>query len=157
MMIQSLKKHFPARVNEWFSGFAMIAWGSYLVIYPGMMTSGDTGKLYEAMIQMWSQPTWALFAMFVGSTRCVALFVNGAYTRTPMIRVITSFLSMFIWTQALVGVSHVPNLGVVMYGWALIADLYSAYRAGMDAVFAERQRRLDKAEIKGNGRVRIIA
>ncbi len=152
MIIESLKKHFPARFPEWLASFQMIAWGSYLVIYPDMMISGSTGALYDTMRSMWSQPTWALAAIFIGALRGCALFVNGAYTRTPMIRVITSFMSMFIWTQALLAVAHVANLGVVMYATALIADLYSAYRAGIDAVFAERQRRLDKAEIGGNGR-----
>jgi hypothetical protein len=157
MILASLKKHFPARITEWLNGFTMILWGSYLVVFPNMMTSGETGKLYEGMVLMWSQPSWSLFAIFVGTVRCVALLINGAYTRTPMIRVITSFLSMFVWTQALVGMMHTPNLGVIMYSSVLIGDLYSAYRAGIDAVFAERQRRMDRAEIRGNGRVCIVA
>lgn len=151
MIIESLKKHFPARFPEWLASGQMIAWGSYLVLYPNMMTSGATGQLYVAMRSMWSQPSWALFAIFIGVIRGGALFVNGAYTRTPTIRVITSFMSAFVWTQALIAVATVANLGVIMYATALIADFYSAYRAGMDAVFAERQRRLDKAESKGNG------
>jgi hypothetical protein len=157
MILRSLAKHFPARFPEWLASLQMVMWGCYLVLYPGMMENPNTGELYTLMKQMWSQPTWALFALAIGTTRGGALFVNGAYTRTPLIRVVTAFMSMFVWTQALIGVAHVANLGVVMYVTALIADLYSAYRAGMDAVFAERQRRIDKAETQGNGRVRIIA
>ncbi len=132
-------------------------WASYLILHPNMMTGPETGQLYHQMREMWSQPSWALLSMFIGVARLTALFVNGAYTRTPLIRVITCFMSMFVWTQALLAIMHVPNLGVVMYCSVLSADLYSAYRAGMDAVFAERQRRLDRAEIKGHGSSHIVA
>lgn len=162
LIIESLKKHFPARFPEWLAAATMTAWGAYLVLYPDLFHAPPIAAVYAGMASMAHQPVWALAALAIGVTRAAALFINGVYTRTPMIRLVTAFLSAFVWTQVLIGLvrSDIPNLGLIMYASALSADIYSAYRAGIDATFAERQRRDKQAEIGGRGNsddARILA
>lgn len=89
---------------------------------------------------------WGGVFFVVGLLRAVALFVNGAYTRTPLMRLIACFASMFIVTQIVIGLWNpgVPNTGLVVYPWFVIADLLSAYRAAIDVVHAEKQREVQK-------------
>jgi hypothetical protein len=137
------------------AGF-MFTWGLYVLMHPQMFTDPNSEKMFSGLAAISAPVTqypalaWGGLAFAAGISRAVALFINGAYTRTPMIRLIASFVSMFILTQISIGSydSGVPNPGVVVYPWFVIADLLSAYRAAVDAVHAEKQRH-DK---KGNHR-----
>jgi hypothetical protein len=101
---------------------------------------------------------WGGSCFIVGLGRGIALFVNGAWTRTPLIRLIASFLSMFIVTQIIIGFwqSGVPNTGLVVYPWFVIADLLSAYRAAVDVVHAEKQREVLK-ETRRDARIASLS
>ena len=146
MIIVSLKQHFPARLPEWWMSFMLVMWGGYVVLHPGIFTNPASAQIFQAMADMSGEfppaMLWGLSAMFVGLTRFCALFINGAYTRTPMIRVLMSALSAFIWTQVSTGLfkSGVDNTGVVLYGGLVLMDLVSAYRASTDMVYAEKAR-----------------
>jgi hypothetical protein len=85
---------------------------------------------------------WGLLTVFLGLIRGAALFINGAYTRTPLIRLIMSFASAFVWTQICIGLvkSGVPNTGIIVYGGLVVMDIVSAYRAANDTVYAEKLR-----------------
>lgn len=152
MIIRSLRQHWPARKMEWLMSGWMIAWGWYVLMHPGLFTSPDTAALFSGLAAI-SHPlteypalAWGGSCFAVGLGRGMALFVNGAWTRTPMIRLIASFISMFIVTQIILGLwkSGVPNTGLVVYPWFVVADLLSAYRAAVDVVHAEKQREVQK-------------
>jgi hypothetical protein len=53
-------------------------------------------------------------------------------------------ISIFIWfcITAAFASSPIINMGVTIYGWHIIADLYSAYRAANDFIEAEAQNKL---------------
>jgi hypothetical protein len=152
MLIKELRRHFPARLPEWTNAFTMFAWGAYILLHPGIFA---TNPAYEAFVAMaWTgaegaqrihlaENAWGLVAVLVGMIRAGALFVNGAYYRTPVIRVLTSALSAFVWMQIVIGLWHFgqPSTGLVMYSSAVVLDLISAYRAGCDAATAELTRR----------------
>ena len=87
---------------------------------------------------------WGLVAILVGMIRACALFVNGAYSRTPCIRLGMSALSAFVWAQVVIGLMLVPNMGLIVYSWLVVIDLVSAYRAAMDAAIAERNRKYSR-------------
>lgn len=149
MLIQSLKQHFPARLPEWWMAlFFMIPWGAYTVLHPQMWTDPRLGPLLSGMAGMvaWTgyppSAVWGLAALFVGSVRAGALFVNGAYHRTPIIRLITSAMSAFLVSQILDGVikTGVANFGIVTYSTLFLLDLASAYRAASDIPIAEGHR-----------------
>lgn len=165
MILQSLKQHFPARAIEWLNAGALASWGLYVLLHPQMFTNPATRELFAGLTEItWgltADPAllWGLTALLVGLARAVALFVNGAYGRTPLVRLGTSFASAFIWTQVIIGLMHsgVPNTGLVVYSWLVVADIISAYRASQDAVYAEKQRR-DSWEFSGRAvNRRIIA
>lgn len=152
MIIRSLRQHWPARKLEWLMSGFMIAWGIYVLLHPGLFTDPATAQVFgglaalSAPISEFPALVWGGSCFIVGLGRAIALFVNGAWTRTPLIRLIASFISMFIVTQIVIGLwqSGVPNTGLVVYPWFVIADLLSAYRAAVDVVHAEKQREVEK-------------
>lgn len=148
MLIQSLKQHFPARFPEWMMAGIMATWGAYIVLHPHLFTDPQTRPLFQGLADMvwvtgWDPAgVWGGASLVVGLLRACALFVNGAYARTPLVRLATSFISAFIWTQVAIGLARtgIPNTGLVTYSWLVIVDLASAYRAATDAVLAENNR-----------------
>lgn len=158
VIIQSLREHWPSRTMEWLMSLFLLSWGLYILFNPAIFTQPESAALFAGMASMVSAFTlypalaWGGGAFAVGLARAVALFVNGAYTRTPLIRVAASFGSMFIVTQIIIGLwkSGVPNVGLVTYSILVLADIISAYRAGHDAVHAQLRRQ----EIRGYRRER---
>lgn len=152
MIIRSLKQHWPARKLEWLMSGVLISWGLYVLFHPGLFHDPRTRELFSGMAGMaelfnaYPALLWGGAAFLTGLTRSIALFINGAMTRTPMVRLLGSFVSMFIVTQVAVALwkSGVPNTGLVVYPWLVVADLLSAYRATVDVVYAEKQRHDNK-------------
>lgn len=145
MLVRNLSKHFPARIPEWWNAGAMFAWGSYILLHPGIFQD-DVYAGFVALVGgdiSTAERTWGLIAVTVGLVRGAALFVNGAYSRTPLIRLATSAISAFVWAQVVISLGMLgrPNTGVVMHSAAVGLDLISAYRASCDAVIAEVARR----------------
>lgn len=160
MLIQSLKQHFPARFPEWYMSGIAISWGGYILLHPEVFTQPATASILSGLTAL-SEPSgyppaaiWGGGALVCGLLRAFALFVNGAYTRTPVIRAACSVASAFLFAEITLGLWRVgiPNTGLAVYGWLLIADLASAYRAGMDITFAERNRQQLLANVYGAGR-----
>ena len=152
MIIRSLRQHWPARKLEWLMAGFLSGWGLYVLMHPRLFTDPATAELLSGLSAISAPFTpypalaWGGAAFLTGLCRIMALFVNGAYTRTPLIRLIAAFMSMFIVTQIVAGLwqSGVPNTGLVVYPWLIVADLLSAYRAAVDVVHAEKQREVEK-------------
>lgn len=165
MIIRSLRQHWPARKMEWLMAGFMIAWGWYVLLHPGLFSDEATAHLFSGLKAISDPVTdhaalaWGGSCFLVGLGRAIALFVNGAWTRTPLIRLIASFISMFIVTQIVIGFwqSGVPNTGLVVYPWFVVADLLSAYRAAVDVVHAEKQREVEKETRRDRRLARISA
>jgi len=159
MLIQELRKHFPARFPEWWNAGTMFLWGAYILLHPGIFHD----KIFDGLVSVangWSanpdrfvaERLWGLVTVVVGLTRGCALFVNGSYHRTPAIRLGCSAVSAFVWCQVVVGLLMLPypTTGIVIYCSAMGLDLVSAYRAAWDVAIAESTRR---AGLGGNERV----
>lgn len=152
MVVESLRTHWPARKMEWIMAGIMVSWGSYVLGHPAIFHHPATGAVFSGLAAISDPFTpypalfWGGITFTAGGLRGAALFINGAWTRTPLVRVIASFLSMFIFTQIIIGLwqSGVPNTGLVVYPWFVVADLLSAYRAAVDVVHAEKQREVEK-------------
>jgi hypothetical protein len=148
MLIQSLKHHFPARLPEWQNAGWLTCWGVYVSLHPGMFTDPETSGIFSGMAALvaWTgmapAGVWGVCAILVGMVRAAALFINGAYARTPIVRLIASAISAFVISQIVIGLvrSGVPNTGVVTYFWLFLADIASAYRASSDIPVAEANR-----------------
>lgn len=139
-----MKKHFEARTPEWFSAALLFAWGTYSLLHPSLFYHPATRAFFSGMLDIASPPVWGLAALLAGNIRLVALFINGKWGLTPAIRVITSFMSVFVWFYIAVGSysSGVANFGVIIYPALCLSDMYSAFRAASDAYQAEAMRRL---------------
>lgn len=152
LFMKSLRQHWPARKSEWFMAAILTTWGAYVWLHPEMFHAPSTQALLSGLAMISASFTieaalfWGPLCVVVGIGRMIALFINGAWTRTPLIRVAASFVSMFVFTQILIGLwdSGVPNTGLVIYPWFVVADLISAYRAATDAVLAQMQRDVGK-------------
>ena len=152
MILQSLQQHFPARKTEWLMGGLAICWGLYTLQNPDIFTNPETAYVLRKMVEMASvlgvHPAllWGGSAVIAGVIRIVALIINGAYVRTPFWRAVAAFATMLIFTQVSIALwkSGVPNWGLVVYPWLVIADLLSSYRAAQDTVLAEVNRRSQK-------------
>lgn len=134
-------KHFQARFAEWFNAGILTFWGCYVILHPGMMADPRVVALWQGLTNMAPQETWGMVALVVGLARSMALYVNGAHKRTPLIRLVACFLSAFILTQITLGLFHGngPNTGLVIYPALILADIYSAFRASADMTFVARQ------------------
>ncbi|WLJ71142.1 hypothetical protein [Sphingomonas phage Carli] len=156
MLIQSLKTHFPARALEWFGAGIMFTYGYYVVTHPQLFTAPATAQLFSGLVRIaefFGQPPIAIgvLAILTGLIRGGALFVNGAITKTPLVRLLTAFASAYLWTSVTLGLvmSDVANTGLVVYPWLLIADIVSGYRAGYDLVIAESVAKQARAQNVG--------
>jgi len=138
-----LKTHFEARAIEWFNAFFLTAWGAYVILHPGLF-HGPSAPVWTGLLLLADQEQWGLGALIAGIVRVVALFINGQWGLTPLIRVFTSFTSVFVWFWVTVGLvkSDIPDTGIVVYSGLMLADVYSAFRAASDAYEAEAMKRL---------------
>jgi hypothetical protein len=143
MIIVEMKKHFELRAIEWWSAGLMFSWGFFVLLFP---TTFQVNPACHALLEFAPQHIWGLAALMAGGLRLVALFVNGMWYRTPAVRWLTTMMSIFIWfcITAAFASSPIINMGVVLYGWLMAADLYSAYRSANDFIEAEAQRQLKK-------------
>lgn len=146
MLILKLKEHFPARISEWFNGAILSSWGLYLLLHPDLFDSPAMTVMTQGMSSMVPfdvnpESVWGLVAFSAGMTRLVALFINGAWSRTPALRLVTAAISAFVWTQVVIGLMSVPNTGLAVYPWLVVIDLVAAYRAGRDVAISEVARR----------------
>lgn len=165
MIIRDLRHHWPARKLEWLMAGFLLVWGVYVLLHPNLFTNPETAVLLSGLAAISAPFTvypalaWGGVAGLTGLFRALALFVNGSWTRTPMIRLCAAFMSMFIVTQIISGLwkSGVPNTGLVVYPWFVVADLLSAYRASVDVVHAQKQREVDKESRRAGRNIRSLA
>ena len=152
-----LKRHFEARASEWISAFILMAWGAYVILHPGLF-SASTDLVWHSHLSLATQEVWGFGAFTAGGIRLTALFINGRWGLTPLIRVATSFLSVFVWFWVAVGLfrAGIANTGIVVYTGLMLADMYSAFRAASDAYEAEAMKRLQELSEKAPGNVASI-
>lgn len=149
MLIQSLKYHFPARLPEWFMALCfMVPWGIYTILHPHMWEAPATAAMLRGMASMvdWTgyhpSAVWGLAAIIVGLVRAAALFINGAYARTPVVRLLASAVSAFLISQIIAGLirADIATFGLVTYTTLFLLDVASGYRAASDIPLAQKSR-----------------
>lgn len=144
-MILKLQDHFAVRVADWLVAGCLVSWGMALLGAPAEIWNHP---IHSELAKLGSQTFWGAFAMALGTVRLGALFVNGAVRRTPHLRALGAFLTLFIWSQLLLGLlaSTLPSNAAIFYPWLLLADMYNVYRAAQDAKFSDlRARALEGA------------
>lgn len=81
------------RSVEWMLACMMVAWGI------GLAMPGDTMSLpqYKMLGVLAPEPVWAAWSMSIGFVRIVALYINGSWRKTPLIRSICASLGCIWW------------------------------------------------------------
>jgi hypothetical protein len=143
MIILEMKKHFEVRAIEWWSASCLLLWGFVVLLLPDLFQRPGYSVFFQAMSNWAPQSVWGLFAFTMGFLRLTALFVNGFWFRTPQIRLATSFMSVCVWFFITAGLWRAAApLGVVVYGWHMLADIYSSFRSATDTVEAEAAKKM---------------
>jgi hypothetical protein len=114
----------------------MVAWG--LVLLLPMRTFEM--PIYSYLAAIADEEVWGAFSVAVGGFRMAALYVNGAWRRTPLIRAAGAVLGMVWWIvlallvflAAEQGIGHFPA-GAAFYPVCLAFEALSCWRAGFDA------------------------
>jgi hypothetical protein len=122
---------------EWYSSFVMLGWGLTLAL------PGDTlaAPQYAAFQRFgFTEEFWSWAFTLMGTARLIALFINGKWPRSPMVRMVGSAFGAVSWSQVAYlltigtfGTTGIPATGTVVYGLLAIADLFGIARAAFDA------------------------
>jgi hypothetical protein len=141
ILLQKMKRHFEARAIEWGMAGWAVTWGLQILLNPEVFTHPDTASLNLHMLHTleWLMPPsvaatfLGTLAVCIGLARAIALWVNGAWCQTPLVRVITSALSAFVVSNIVFSLMQgPPTLGLVTYSWLFAADCFSGFRAAKD-------------------------
>lgn len=139
MIIKKMKEHFEIRAIEWGMAGWAITWGLQSIFVPSMFTNPVTGPVSSLMLKSvdWlggeSHIILGMVVLLTGLLRLTALFINGLWKATPLIRILTSAVSGFVVMNIVVSLAQgPPSFGVVTYLWLFFADCFSASRAARD-------------------------
>jgi hypothetical protein len=135
LILKKLHRQFPHRVVEWGLSYILISWGSLLLITPGAFEAAQQGA-YVGWRELAPQSVWGFYAFFIGALRLTFLYINGAHTKSPVLRTIAGFFSMSLWFWATVGIiqeEHFLSTALAIYPWLMAGDGYAVYAASGDA------------------------
>jgi hypothetical protein len=133
MLILRLRNYtIKDRVAEWFMGGVLSAMGVGILLQPTIFTANPA---FADFLRVAGPPEWGLGLLVLGICRLATLTINGAWRKSPHLRLIMAGLSMFVWYQmsALSWEANTPNLGVVIYPAMLLLEIYCVYFAACDA------------------------
>lgn len=146
MIIVKLTKSFPIRVCEWLLAGIMLSWSIAL----WNLTPADFhSPIYVGLERLLPQDTWAMLALGIAIMRLAALAINGGWRPSPHLRAAGAFLACFLWLQIGLGqfFAEQGNLGIAIYPWLFVADIYNVFRASHDARISD-----DRAHAAPDGR-----
>ena len=124
--------HFRVRAVEWLISGILFSWGLILLAGP---TDIFGRAQFAELSRVAPQHVWAVGCMAAGAARLGALMVNGAWRRSPYVRMAMALGSGLFWLQITLGfaASGVTTLGLAACPWFFLADLYSMGVAAFDA------------------------
>lgn len=117
---------YKERIPEWITASAMLM-AFIQLIFSSDVTTAEWHQLFEAAGIERMIPIIGLG--IVGFLRVIALYINGSWKRTPLIRAVGAIVGAAFFTLLLLG-GYLPALVLA------IADVYAGYRAGYDARYA---------------------
>lgn len=140
MMIVKLTKTFPIRVTEWLLAGIMLSWA---IACWNLAPADWADPIYAGLSRFAAQNTWAFYAFWIGVIRLAALTINGAWRPSPHLRAAGAFLACFMWLQISLGMftAEIRAVGVAIYPWLLLADIYNVFRASHDARLSDDRAR----------------
>lgn len=145
-IVVRLQHSFPMRITEWVVAGILTTWGVVLS-QPGDVLINEQ---YEMLTRVANESTWAAICLLVGTTRLLALFINGAWRPSPHIRAAMAGLSTIFWLYVVLGIFAVGELstGMAVYPWLLLADFYAVFRASRDARLSDDRAREKRESVQ---------
>ncbi len=123
------------RTVEWMLAALMFGWGA-AVLYPGEMLGNATNRY---LILLMPEDAWGVIAAAIGVFRMSFLYVNGAWRRSPIMRLIGCFLGTLWWTALFALYMRAINDGaqvypsLVFYPTFILFEYFSCFRCAQDA------------------------
>jgi hypothetical protein len=118
---------------EWLSAIAMVGWCYVIVRHPGYLLASN---LHEFLRFGLTEGQVAAGFGVVGALRIAALYINGRWPRSPLLRMAGAAVGLVLWSQVtltLVMAVGTASTGVVIYGPLAFAEFISIRRAAFDA------------------------
>lgn len=126
----------PSRALEWHCAWSAMLVGLVLLM-PGSTFS--TSASFNQFGEVMDEVSWGVLVMTVALIRFAALIVNGHYHRTPIARALTAALGASLWAYMAM-LFYFPDApfstGLGIYTALAVADGFSAWRSGRDAMIA---------------------
>lgn len=151
---ERLLHRLPGRAMEWIASLMLSTCGWVLLVHqePPLFERA----YFATMHHMAPQWAWGYGAMLTGLLRIGFLTINGTMPRTSShLRVAGSFLALFFWFSVSYGMAQnsFVSLGMAVFPWLFIADLYSLHRASTDMRLADNmgQEKRGQRESQGAG------
>lgn len=139
----SLHETFEARASEWALTGMVISLSLVFILNTDLIESPNFIRLRSISDNsIW----WAAICFVVGISRLTVLLINGSYWRTPHLRALTAFLSLWIWFLFIVGFVRNGSLMAAIMPWIFILDAYNAKRSAREAGKSEFIQRYGKKE-----------
>lgn len=143
---ERLLHRFPGRALEWMNALILSTLGYTLLIPqdPPMFSQ----VYFAPMANMAPQWVWGAGCLSIGLLRVTFLFINGTMPRTSSyLRALGAFLACFAWFTISLGLTlnEMAGLGISVFPWLLIGDMYSLHRASTDMRLADSMSREKKA------------
>jgi hypothetical protein len=144
MLILRLRNYtIKDRVAEWFMGGVLSAMGVGILLQPTIFTANP---VFAEFPRVAGPPEWGLGLLVVGVCRLATLTINGAWRKSPHLRMVMAGLSMLVWYQmsALSWEANTPNLNVVIYPAMLLLEIYCVYFAACDAGLSDEAAKIGR-------------
>lgn len=133
----------PVRVTgreiEWMLAFGTIGFGVWLI---APMTSMD-GAAFVALRRSMTEGQWGAFFVVTGLIHAAALLINGAAWWTPIVRMVCSGLTAYVYISFAVGFFMVDRSTTAVFTYLYFPGgmaWMSVYRAARDSRMSWRRR-----------------
>lgn len=127
--------HFRVRALEWGLSWIMLAIGLCLFHPYGTLDQ----PAFEPIRQWGDDIFWGIVLSVLSLVRISALWRNGGWEPSPIIRAVCSVFSSAIWALFALGLANAFVLLPIFIGFVL-ADIYSVGRAATDARLSRDER-----------------
>lgn len=123
-----------SRAMEWLLAAMMVLWGIGLL----MPWDSFASPTYRHLSALGPEDAWGLFSMAVGAARAAALYYNGGWHRTPLLRFAGALLgtiwwAVLLWLFWLSARDSGPPAAIFWYPCLIFAELFACDRTGRDA------------------------
>jgi hypothetical protein len=123
-----------SRALEWLLAAVMVLWGVGLL----MPWDGGAGPTYRYLGALAPERAWGALSLSIGTIRMGALYYNGAWYRTPLLRLLGAMLgtiwwAVLLWLMWLAARDGGAPATMLWYPCFIVAELYACDRTGRDA------------------------